>query len=211
MKIHLPPEAAMRSTSSSSRKKVGADLRDPVHLRVGGDDVAQQRFGALDVDGEIVVDEEDGDLAAFAFRAGLQQQQFVDDAFVGAKADGVAKESGDGAEFAAVGTAAPGLDGNDAKGAPAVADYAGACASTHFGTKIELIEVDLVPRDCGIVLEAGLALLAEVVDRRVDLFELAARGVFDDLAARFRRLRRERRRRRGAGRRRGRALRRLLR
>ncbi|MBK8314566.1 MAG: hypothetical protein IPL01_11340 [Acidobacteria bacterium] len=28
-----------------------------MHLRVGGNDVAQQGFGALDVDGEIVVDE----------------------------------------------------------------------------------------------------------------------------------------------------------
>lgn len=66
MKIHLPPAAAIRSTSSSSWR-VGADLRSPIHLRVGGDDVAQQRFGALDVDREIVVNEKHSRLAVLAF------------------------------------------------------------------------------------------------------------------------------------------------
>jgi len=36
-----------------------------VHLGAGRDNVAQQGFGAFDVDGEIIVDEEDGNLAAF--------------------------------------------------------------------------------------------------------------------------------------------------
>ena len=44
-------------------QQVGADLRHPVDLGAGGDDVAQQRLGALHVDGEIVVDEEDRHLA----------------------------------------------------------------------------------------------------------------------------------------------------
>ena len=44
-------------------QKVRADLRYPKHLRSGRDDVAQQRLGALDVDGKIIVDEEDGDLS----------------------------------------------------------------------------------------------------------------------------------------------------
>ena len=39
--------------------------------------VAQQRFRPFDVDGEIVVDEEDGDLTAVAFRPGSQQQQLI--------------------------------------------------------------------------------------------------------------------------------------
>src|SRR6266849_1979232 len=38
-------------------QEIGADLRDPVDLSVGSDDVAEKRLGALDVDGEIVVDE----------------------------------------------------------------------------------------------------------------------------------------------------------
>ena len=67
MKTHLPPDAAIRSHEFFVAQQVGADLRHPVHLRFGGDDVSQQRLGALDVDGEIVVDEEDGDLAAFSF------------------------------------------------------------------------------------------------------------------------------------------------
>ena len=124
MKTHLPPEAAIRSHEFFVAQQVGADLRDPVNLRLGGDDVFEQRLGALDVDGEIVVDEEDGDLAFFFAGARFQHQQFVDDALVGAEADGVAEESGDGAEFAAVGTAASGFDGYDAECAPAFADFA---------------------------------------------------------------------------------------
>ena len=110
-------------------EEVGADLSDPIDLRAGGDDIAQQRFGALEIDGEIVVDEKDGDLAAFFSGARLEQQEFVDDAFVGAEADGVAEESGDGAELAAVGATASGLDGNDAERSPAFADFCSQRAS----------------------------------------------------------------------------------
>ena len=39
-------------------------------------------IGALDVDGEIIVNEEHGDLAAFTASAGFQPQHFSDDAFV---------------------------------------------------------------------------------------------------------------------------------
>ena len=103
-------------------QKIGADLGDPMDLGAGADDVAQKRFGAFDVDGEIIVDEEDGNLAAFASRAGFQQEQFIHDAFVSAKADGIAKEAGHRAELAAIGAAASRLDGNDAKCAPAFTD-----------------------------------------------------------------------------------------
>ena len=48
-------------------QQIGADLRHPMHLRFRGNDVAQQRFRALHVDGEIVVDEEHRNLAALAF------------------------------------------------------------------------------------------------------------------------------------------------
>ena len=127
-------------------------------LGFGGDDVAQQRLGALDVDGEIVVDEEDGHLTFFFAGAGLEQEQFVDHAFVGAEADGVAEESGDGAELAAVGTAASGLDRDDAKRSPAFADFAEQRVD-DFGQEIELVEIDLVPGNDGIVLQGRLALL----------------------------------------------------
>src|SRR5260370_26073295 len=59
-------------------QEIGADLRDPVDLGVGGDDVAEEGLGALDVDGEIVVDEEDGDLAALAACACFQEQEFLE-------------------------------------------------------------------------------------------------------------------------------------
>ena len=53
-------------------QKIGADLRHPVHLRVRCDDVAQQRFGALGVDGKIIVNKKHRDLAAFFPRARFQ-------------------------------------------------------------------------------------------------------------------------------------------
>src|SRR5208283_6022762 len=43
-------------------QEIGADLGDPMDLCAGADDIAEKRFGALDVDGEIVVNEEDGNL-----------------------------------------------------------------------------------------------------------------------------------------------------
>src|SRR4029077_3598287 len=64
-------------------QEVGADLGDPVYLRAGGDDVAEQGLSAFEVDGEIVVDEEDGDLAAFFAGSRLQKKEFVDHTFVG--------------------------------------------------------------------------------------------------------------------------------
>src|SRR6202035_2126128 len=82
-------------------QEIGADLRQPVDLGIGGDDVAEQRLGAFDVDCKVVVNEKHGDLAALAAHASFQEQQFVYDAFVGAKAGGVAKKTGDGAKLAA--------------------------------------------------------------------------------------------------------------
>ena len=119
-------------------------MGDPVDLGVGGDDVAEEGLGALDVDGEIVVDEEDGDLAALALRAGFQEQELIYDTFVGAETDGVAEETGDGAKFAAVGTAAAGLDRNDAEGALPGADFL-EHGIKHLWNNVELIEIDGVP------------------------------------------------------------------
>src|SRR5258708_639113 len=149
-------------------------------LGIGGDDVAQKRFGALDVDGEIVVDEKDGDLAAFFFGAGFQQEQFIYDAFIGAEADGVAEESSDRTEFTAVRAAAAGLHRNDAKRAPAFADALQG-ALDHLGNQVELMEIDFAAGVWGIVLGAGLGPWAEVVARSVKIFERTARSVWDNL------------------------------
>ena len=117
-----------------------------MHLGIGGDDVAEQRLGALDVDGKIVVNEKYGDLTALAAHARFQKQQFVDDTFVGAKADGVAEKTGYGAKLAAIGAAAPGLDGNNAKGTPTRADFL-QHGIKHLGNNVELIEINGVPGD----------------------------------------------------------------
>ncbi len=44
-------------------QKVDADLPDPGNLRIPGDHLAQQRLGTLGIDGEVVVDKENRDLA----------------------------------------------------------------------------------------------------------------------------------------------------
>ncbi len=165
-------------------QQIGADLGDPVHLSAGSDNVAQQRFRAFDIDGEIIVDEKDGDLAAFFFGARFQKEEFVDDAFVGAEADGVAEETGDGAKFAAIRATAAGLHGNDAECAPTFADAAEGFGG-HFGDEIELVEIDFVPGNGGVVLEAGLALLTEGIDWRVEVLELTVCGVINDLRPGF--------------------------
>src|SRR5713226_4022629 len=63
-------------------QQVRADLRYPIHLCTGGDNIPQQRLRAFDVDGEIVIDEEDCYLATFVTAPGFQSQQFVDDTLV---------------------------------------------------------------------------------------------------------------------------------
>ena len=48
-------------------QEIRADLRDPGQLSVRGDDVTEQRLGAVFVNREVVVDEEDDNLAAIFF------------------------------------------------------------------------------------------------------------------------------------------------
>ena len=50
-----------------------------------------------------------------------------------------------------------------------------------FGIKLNCCEIYFVPGDCRIVLESGLAFLAEVVHWRINFFQLAARGIVNDL------------------------------
>ena len=161
-------------------QQVGADLRHPIDLSFRGDDVSQQRFGALHVDGEVVVNEEDSDLALFFSRARLQKKQLVDYAFVAAKANGVAEESGDGAELAAVGTTPSGFDRNDSECSPTFADLLEQ-REHGLGNEIELMEVNRVPGDHGIRLQRRLALFACFVYGFVKVFEFAARGIVHNL------------------------------
>src|SRR5581483_1536039 len=91
-------------------------------LGLGGNDVTQQRLGTFHVDGEIVVDKEDGNLPFFRARTGLKQKQLIHHALVAAEANGISKETGDGAELATVGTTPSRFHRNDAKATPAFAD-----------------------------------------------------------------------------------------
>src|ERR1019366_3933191 len=53
-------------------QQICADLGNPVHLSASSDNVAQQRFRALHINGVVIVDEEDGNLTALAPRPGFQ-------------------------------------------------------------------------------------------------------------------------------------------
>src|SRR2546427_2041100 len=184
MKTHLPPEAAIRSTSSSSRNRLALIWATQWTWVFGCDDVAQQRLGAFQINGEIVVDEKNCHLAFFAAGAGLQQKQFIHHTLVGAEADGVAEESSDGAELAAVGTASSGLDGNNTKCAPAFADLFEQRVR-GFRYEIELVEIDRVPGNYGIGVQGRLPLLTGAIHRRIDVFELAANGIVHNLRPGF--------------------------
>src|SRR6266571_4840194 len=80
---------------------------------------------------------------------------------------------------AAIRSTAPRLHRNDAKCAPALTDTLER-ALGHFWNQIKLLEVYLVPGNRRIFLETGLAFLAKVIDRSVDILKLAACGILDD-------------------------------
>src|ERR1017187_5773537 len=143
-----------------------------MHLRSSGNNVAQQRLGALHVDGEIVVDEKYRHLPFFFASARLQKQQFVDHALVGAKANGVPEESSYRAKLATVGTTSSGLDGDNAERSPAFSNLLQHCLR-DLGHKIELLEIDRLPWNHRILFQRRLALFARLVYRFVDFLEFA--------------------------------------
>src|SRR6266852_3278468 len=165
-------------------QQIGADLSDPMHLRAGGDNVAQQRLRAFDIDGKVVVDEKDGDLTPLAPGARFQQQQLTHDAFVRAKPDGVAEKAGYRAELAPVRTPAPGFDRNNAECPPPGPETL-EHAFRDLWNQIELIKVDRIPWDRGIWLERGFTLLAKLIHGSVDILEFAAHGIRNDLRPGF--------------------------
>src|SRR6185369_4034974 len=62
---------------------------------------------------------------------------------------------------------------------PAFAVFLGQTGK-HFRNQIELVELDGVPGDYGIGLEAWLSFFPRVVDRLINLLQLAARSVGND-------------------------------
>src|SRR5262249_10144022 len=86
-----------------------ADLRAPGELGVRRDHVAQQRRRAVLVDGEIIATEANDDLASIAFRPGLDQQQLLDHAFIRAKANRIATETGHRTKLASIRAPAAGF------------------------------------------------------------------------------------------------------
>ncbi len=107
-------------------------------------------------------------LPSGAQRARLQPQHLVHDALVGAKADRVAEETGHGAEVASVGAAAAGFDGDDVEGLPRPPEVPHDRAKEP-GDPVELVDIERLPGDRGIVLQRRLVLLPECVHRCVDL------------------------------------------
>src|ERR1019366_10575892 len=94
--------------------------------------------------------------------ARLQKQQFVDHALVGAKANGVPEESSHRAKLATVGTTSSGLYRDNAKRPPAFSNLLQHCLR-RLGHKVELLEINRLPRNHRILLQRRLALFARLV------------------------------------------------
>ncbi|PYS31079.1 MAG: hypothetical protein DMG11_02800 [Acidobacteria bacterium] len=171
----------MRSSNFIS-KKIDADLSDPWQDGISLDDLAQERFRSLHVDREVVVDEEHSDLALFAFRAFFQQQHFLDDTLVCSEADGIAKESSDGAEVAAVWASPARFYGHHIEALPRVAhlSHNRPQPGRNVADEVELAQVDGVPGDARVIAERRLHLFALGIDRKIDLVEFATFCVGND-------------------------------
>src|SRR5215475_13827340 len=141
MKTHLPPEAAIRSTSSSSRSRLALIC-------------ATQCTCAL-----AALMSRSNDFVRFTLMAKLSSMKNTAiwppsshaRAFIGAKPDGVAKKSRHRAKFASVRTAAPRLHGNNPKRSPASA-HALQQRMEHAREQIELVQLNFVPGDLRIRL-----------------------------------------------------------
>ncbi len=159
MKIHLPPESAIRSTSSSSRSRLALiwatqESCAPAAMMSRSSDLV--RFTLM---AKLSSTKKTAILPRVPLRARLQPQHFVHDALVGAKADRIAEEAGHGAELAAVGTAAPGFDGDDVERLPRPLEVPHD-RPEEAGDPVELADIERLPRDLGVVLQSRLVLLA---------------------------------------------------
>src|SRR5215469_11101429 len=128
-------------------EEVGADLAYPVNLCVRRDNGSQQRLCPLYVDGEIVIDEEDGNFPIVFSGPRLQSEHLVDHALVSAEAYGISKETGDRAKLTAVGTAASGFNGNQVKALAMKVAQHHPQKARHL---VELVEIHRFPWNLGI-------------------------------------------------------------
>ena len=164
IKIHLPPDVGDQIDKFFVAQQVGADLRDPRQLRTGRDDVAQQRLQSFLVDREIVVDEEDGDLAALAFRhvplsrsSSSTTLSFVRKRIESPKNPVTVQNS------QPYGQPRPGLDRDDEKFAPTRAQFRHQ-RPQKFRDQVELFQIERFPRNMRIRLQARLFVVALFVD-----------------------------------------------
>src|SRR5208283_4272113 len=149
-------------------------------LRFGSDDVPQERLRALDVDGKVIVNEEYRHLSFFFARARLQQQQFVDHALISAEPNRVAEKSRHRAELATIRASSSRFHRDDPKGSPAFSNLLQHPAHT-LRNQIELFEINRLPRNHRIILQRRLALLPKCVHRLVNILELSASGIRNNL------------------------------
>src|SRR6185295_3023984 len=122
----------------------------------------------------------DRDLPLLSAGSGLQPEQFFYDALVCSKSDRVSEEPGHGAELTTVGAASSGLYGDQSKRAPPSGKLLkDRCKDARH--HVELIQIHRLPGNGRIRLQAGLAFFSCFVDREVNVFELAARCIGNDL------------------------------
>ena len=176
IKIHLPPAAAIKSTSSSSRSKLALIWATQCTWASAAMMSRSSDLVRLILMAKLSSIKNTAIWPLLTAGPGLQHQQFVHHAFVGAKANGVAKETRDSAKFAAIRATTPGFHRNDAERSPAGAHLL-QHALEKFGNNVELLQIDGVPGNRRIGLQRGFAFLAKGVDRSVGLLQSAANRV----------------------------------
>src|SRR6267142_2108898 len=169
MKIHLAHEAAIRSTSSSSRSRFALIWATQCTCA----------FAAMM--------SRSSDFVRFTLIAKLSSMKNTAicppssraRAFIGPKANGVAKKSRHGAELTTVRTTPPGFHWNNSKSAPAFA-YPLQQRLQHARQHIELLQIDFVPGNFRIRLQGRFAFLPKIVHWRIDILQRPAHGIFHD-------------------------------
>ena len=180
MKTHLPPDSAIRSTSSSSRSRLALICATHGSCAPAAMMSRSSDFVRLMLMARLSSMKKTAIWPALAAGARLEPEQFFDHRLVGAEADRVAEEARHGAELAAVGAAAPRLDGDDVE-RPHPPPRRRQERAHESGHEAELFERERLPGDRRIRLQARLAIMTlRVALRLIDLFQLAARGVLDD-------------------------------
>src|SRR5262249_6744032 len=147
-----------------------------------GDDVAQERFRPLHIDREVIVDKEHSYRSALGTRAPLQEKEFIDDTLVGSETDCITEKTCHGTEVATVWTTSTGLHGHEIQAVPGriLAFEKGSYRCRELRNQIKLLEIERVPGNSRVVLEAWFDLHPIRRDGRIHFLKISRGGIRND-------------------------------